>query len=107
VPLSDKQVAYCARDAWAGAAIVEELIARDPDTFSPDSLKCLLENQQSVEEMTVFGDGTEIGSHRADKSHGTLPITALEKTNSKQCAQGSHPPSGYYQGVEAEASAGV
>lgn len=54
VPLSDKQVAYCARDAWAGAAIVEELIARDPDTFSPDSLKCLLENQQSVEEMTVL-----------------------------------------------------
>lgn len=54
VPLSDKQVAYCARDAWAGAAVVQELIARDPDTFSPASLKCLLENQQSIEAMTAL-----------------------------------------------------
>ena len=54
VPLSEKQVAYCARDAWAGAAIVEELIVRDPATFSPGSLKCLLANQQSVEAMTAL-----------------------------------------------------
>lgn len=54
IPLSDKQIAYCARDAWAGAAIVEELKARDPETFSPHHLQNLLEGQQSIEEMTAL-----------------------------------------------------
>lgn len=54
MPLSDKQIAYCARDAWAGAAIVDELNSRDPDTFCPLRLQSLLQNQQSIEEMTVL-----------------------------------------------------
>ena len=54
LPLSDKQIAYCARDAWAGAAIVDELKARDPETFSPHNLRSLLEGQQSVDEMATL-----------------------------------------------------
>ena len=54
IPLSDKQIAYCARDAWAGAAIVDELKARDPETFSPHNLRSLLEGQQSIEEMATL-----------------------------------------------------
>ena len=38
VPLTEAQIMYSARDAWAGAAIAETLAAYDPDTFSHASL---------------------------------------------------------------------
>lgn len=38
VPLTQEQVRYAARDAWAGAAIVAELAKRDPVTFGNDAL---------------------------------------------------------------------
>ena len=38
LPLTKAQLAYCARDAWAGAAIVEKLARLDPATFSPEAL---------------------------------------------------------------------
>jgi 3'-5' exonuclease len=53
VPLLEKQIIYSSRDAWAGAAIVEELQRRDPKTFSASNLKQLLENQPSIQEMAT------------------------------------------------------
>jgi hypothetical protein len=53
VPLLEKQIIYSARDAWAGAAIVEELQRRDPQTFSASNLKQLLANQPSIQEMAA------------------------------------------------------
>jgi ribonuclease D len=38
-PLTDAQIAYAARDAWASAAILHELAARDPNTYSTESLR--------------------------------------------------------------------
>jgi ribonuclease D len=37
-PLTDDQIAYAARDAWASAAILHELAERDPKTYSTQSL---------------------------------------------------------------------
>lgn len=42
VPLSEAQIVYGARDAWAGAAIAKKLADYDPDTFSHKSLVSLL-----------------------------------------------------------------
>lgn len=54
LPLSAPQLAYSARDAWAGAAIVEELMMRDPDTFAPHCLKELLRYQTSIADMSAI-----------------------------------------------------
>jgi len=51
VPLTDEQLAYSARDAWAGAAIVAELAAVDPDTFGTPALIDLLKTERSMEEL--------------------------------------------------------
>eukprot|EP00978_Attheya_sp_CCMP212_P000457 scaffold907_cov55-Attheya_sp.AAC.1 len=42
VPLTKKQVAYGARDAWAGAAIMFDLAKRDPNAFGSDAILSLL-----------------------------------------------------------------
>eukprot|EP00550_Attheya_septentrionalis_P000603 CAMPEP_0198283570 /NCGR_PEP_ID=MMETSP1449-20131203/3143_1 /TAXON_ID=420275 /ORGANISM="Attheya septentrionalis, Strain CCMP2084" /LENGTH=326 /DNA_ID=CAMNT_0043980239 /DNA_START=128 /DNA_END=1105 /DNA_ORIENTATION=- len=42
VPLTNKQVAYGARDAWAGAAILFDLAERDPNAFGSDAILSLL-----------------------------------------------------------------
>jgi len=42
VPLSEEQLNYCARDAWAGAAIMEALAAADPNTYSTVRLIAML-----------------------------------------------------------------
>jgi len=46
VPLSRAQIIYSARDAWAGAAIAEQLAKDDPDVFNPESLVELIGNSQ-------------------------------------------------------------
>jgi ribonuclease D len=51
VPLTDAQLIYSARDAWAGAAIVTELAAVDPDTFGTAALLDLLKTEQSMEDL--------------------------------------------------------
>lgn len=53
-PLSAQQLAYSARDAWAGAAIVKELMVRDPHAFAPHRLKELLRQEQSIAEMNAI-----------------------------------------------------
>ena len=51
VPLTDEQLIYSARDAWAGAAIVAELAAVDPDLFGTPSLLDLLKSERSMEDL--------------------------------------------------------
>lgn len=48
VPLKETQIAYCARDAWAAAAVVTELAERDPSTFSTTALAHILESEFSI-----------------------------------------------------------
>lgn len=38
VPLTNEQIVYGARDAWAGAAIAHKLAEKDPEMFSYESL---------------------------------------------------------------------
>jgi ribonuclease D len=45
LPLSEKQIAYCARDAWAAAAILFELAKRKPELFSSRAIQQLLEGE--------------------------------------------------------------
>jgi hypothetical protein len=51
VPLTSAQLAYSAWDAWAGAAIIAELAARDPDTFGTDALVDLLRPQRTIDDL--------------------------------------------------------
>lgn len=51
VPLTKALVAYSARDAWAGAAIVATLADRDPDTFGTPALVDLLRPQRSIDDL--------------------------------------------------------
>jgi ribonuclease D len=54
VPLTDKQIDYAARDAWASAAILQELHRRDPKTYSPQSLLDLVAPDEiGMKEMDV------------------------------------------------------
>ena len=49
--LTDAQLAYCARDAWVGAAVAAELEALLPQTFSPIILQNRLQSQRSVQDL--------------------------------------------------------
>ena len=51
VPLSYDQVAYGARDAWAGAAVVSSLESVDPSTFSASALTERLKDQRSIKDI--------------------------------------------------------
>jgi hypothetical protein len=50
-PLSDEQLDYAARDAWAGAAVQEELEQQDPETFGVEALIERLKLQPSLDEL--------------------------------------------------------
>ncbi|GAX10660.1 hypothetical protein FisN_14Lu169 [Fistulifera solaris] len=45
IPLTDRQLHYAARDAWAGAAIAHALESRYSNTFSPTQLRQSLQQQ--------------------------------------------------------------
>mmetsp|Transcript_2104 Transcript_2104/g.3745 ORF Transcript_2104/g.3745 Transcript_2104/m.3745 type:complete len:384 (-) Transcript_2104:2457-3608(-) len=47
VPLSEDQIIYAARDAWAGAAIANELAEYDPDFFGREALIELFERTET------------------------------------------------------------
>jgi 3'-5' exonuclease len=51
VPLTIEQVTYGARDAWVGAAVVEELTRRDPQVFGTAALVKRLQSQPSLQEL--------------------------------------------------------
>ncbi len=51
LPLKETQIAYCARDAWAAAAVTTELAERDPFTFSTTALIQLLESEFCISEL--------------------------------------------------------
>jgi hypothetical protein len=46
VPLSEDQIIYSARDAWAGAAIAQKLAEYDPETFAPSNLMLVLSERE-------------------------------------------------------------
>ncbi|CAB9521512.1 Exonuclease [Seminavis robusta] len=50
-PLSDDQIAYAARDAWCGAAVLEELQRLDSETFQTDALIDLLRSQPPLHRL--------------------------------------------------------
>ena len=52
LPLTDAQLSYCARDAWAGAAVAAELEAMAPEIFSPAALSHRLQDQRTLRDMT-------------------------------------------------------
>ncbi|KAL3943136.1 MAG: hypothetical protein SGBAC_002785 [Bacillariaceae sp.] len=51
VPLTKKQIAYSARDAWAGAAIAQQLAKDDPGVFNPESLMESLHFEAPISEL--------------------------------------------------------
>jgi hypothetical protein len=54
VPLTEKQIVYSARDAWAGAATAEKLAKYDPDMFSHESLVLSLpETEPTISELVA------------------------------------------------------
>lgn len=50
-PLTKHQVEYAARDAWAGAAVIQDLAERHPETFSADSIVRLLRDERPIQEV--------------------------------------------------------
>jgi len=52
LPLTNKQLAYCARDAWAGAAVMDVLMQRRPDVFGIEEIMSLVNAQErSMEDI--------------------------------------------------------
>ena len=50
-PLTKQQVEYAARDAWAGAAVIDDLSNRHPETFSAESVARLLRDERPIQEI--------------------------------------------------------
>lgn len=51
-PLTNEQIAYAARDAWASAAVMHELQLRDPTTYSIERLlQQVLEEEIDIQEL--------------------------------------------------------
>ena len=51
-PLTSGQVAYAARDAWAGAAVMHALGQRHPGTFGPEAMMELLREERSMGDLS-------------------------------------------------------
>lgn len=52
IPLNEHQIIYSARDAWAGAAIANQLALHDPTTFGHAALvKTLVQTEPSISEL--------------------------------------------------------
>lgn len=59
VPLTNSQVAYAARDAWAAAAIMSELRELDVDRFSTVAIQNLLLQEEEIDMTTLDQRATE------------------------------------------------
>ena len=68
VPLTEEQLTYSARDAWAGAAIVAELAKCDPNTFGTDALVDMLKSERAL------GDLRQSAKRR---KHAKMQLTIL------------------------------
>lgn len=51
MPLPENQLAYCARDAWAGAAVVQELATRFPNDFDTEALRRWVRKERTIAEI--------------------------------------------------------
>ena len=70
VPLTPQQIAYCARDAWAGVAIVDRLSQLDPGTFA---VQPLLEKLRANEQQPI----SFTSSQHATRKDAKQELTAL------------------------------
>lgn len=64
VPLTEAQISYCARDAWAAAVIMTELAERDPDTFATAPLIHRLSNELCIEDLDKRAKGRKAAKTR-------------------------------------------
>jgi hypothetical protein len=51
VPLTERQIAYSARDAWVGAAIASRLGTLEPEKFGTVALVSRLESQRTIKDL--------------------------------------------------------
>ena len=68
VPLTDDQLAYSARDAWAGAAIVAELAKCDPETFGTAALVDMLKSERAL---------VDLRQRAKQRKHAKMQLTIL------------------------------
>jgi hypothetical protein len=67
--LSDKQIVYAARDAWAAAAIVDRLSSIDATRFGPHALSLQLETSQ----LSL----TELSRRRKNRKQAKALLSAI------------------------------
>jgi 3'-5' exonuclease len=77
-PLSDFQIAYAARDAWAGAAVAAELELIDHGTFGYDAL---------VDRLRVERPLTELHRRQRKRHRARSLLKALLRTNESRKAR--------------------
>ena len=73
--LSKNEVSYAARDAWAGAAILEELRLVDPDRFDPSSIARLLQHQ------TEDDGGNQ---NNSNNNNNNKPLRSIQQISNRQ-----------------------
>ena len=84
-PLSEEQLEYAARDAWVGAAVVQELEYQDPEIFCPKSLIKLLKSQPSLKELNDNHHQRQEAKRRLKQFHvaykeaGQMPTRVKKK----------------------------
>ena len=64
VPLTEAQISYCARDAWAAAAVMTELAKRDPDTFATAPLIHRLSKELCIADLDTRAKGRKAAKTR-------------------------------------------
>lgn len=69
VPLSEKQIVYAARDAWAAAAIVDRLSSVDDTRFGPRALSMQLQSSQ----LSL----TELSRRRKNRKQAKALLSAI------------------------------
>jgi hypothetical protein len=64
VPLTEAQISYCARDAWAAAVIMTELAERDPNTFATAPMIHRLSNERCIADLDTRAKGRKAAKTR-------------------------------------------
>lgn len=91
-PLTNREVAYAARDAWAAAAILHRLDGLDIDRFSPESLIARLDQEElrsiehisdrSAQRKTMRTEWKELRD-RTDKNTGVEKVPWTEEQRAR------------------------
>jgi ribonuclease D len=81
VPLQIPQIAYAARDAWASAAILDQLAEKDPSKFSSEALiKLILTDELSMKELDTRAKGRKLAKTKLQEILGKGP-TKVSRQN--------------------------